>query len=88
MPPLLPLPMLSDTALPTFAPKETPEAAIEKLHREIAAAIGDESVRGKLRAAGVDPKLSGPAEVRELLEAQIISWADVIKSAKIKIEGQ
>jgi tripartite-type tricarboxylate transporter receptor subunit TctC len=78
----------ASTAYAVFALKDTPEAAVEKLHREIAAAIGDESVRTKLRAAGVDPRLSGPAEVRALLEAEIVSWAEVIKSAKIKIEGQ
>jgi tripartite-type tricarboxylate transporter receptor subunit TctC len=78
----------ASTAYAVFVPKETPETAIEKLHLEIAAAIRDENVRGKLRAAGVDPRLSGPADVRALLEAQIVSWAEVIKSAKIKIEGQ
>ena len=44
-----------------------------------------EDVANKLRAAGVEPKLSPPAEVTALLEAEIEQWARIIKSAYIQI---
>ena len=39
----------------------------------------------KLRAAGVTPKIGPPEEVTKMLEWRIPEWADVIKSAGIRI---
>jgi tripartite-type tricarboxylate transporter receptor subunit TctC len=78
----------ASTAYAVFAPVGTPKAAIERLHGEVTAAIQDETVRSKLRAAGVEPRLLGPMEVRNMLEVQIVSWAEVVKSAKIRVDGQ
>jgi tripartite-type tricarboxylate transporter receptor subunit TctC len=78
----------ASTAYAVFAPIGTPEVAMVRLYGEIAAAIKDETVHMKLRAAGIEPRLLGPMEVRNTLEVQIMSWAEVIKSGKIRIEGQ
>ena len=40
----------------------------------------------KLRAAGVEPKIGTPEDVKRLLETKIPQWAEVIKSAGIKID--
>jgi tripartite-type tricarboxylate transporter receptor subunit TctC len=78
----------ASTAYAVFAPVGTPEAAIARLHAEVAAAIKDDTVRMKFRAAGVEPQLLGPAQVKKMLELEIVSWAKVIKSANIRIDGQ
>ena len=52
---------------------------------EIGRALEDEAVQQKLRAAGVTPKIGAPEEVTKMLEWRIPEWADVIKSAGIKI---
>jgi tripartite-type tricarboxylate transporter receptor subunit TctC len=76
----------ASTTYALFAPKGTPDAIIEKLHGEIRNALQDKAVQMKFLAAGVEPKLSTPQEVTKLLEEQIVRWAEIIKTAGIKIE--
>lgn len=78
----------ASTAYALFAPAGTPDAIVARLHEEVAIAINDEAVRAKLHAAGVEPRLLGPVEVRNMLDTQIASWAEVIKSGDIRIDGQ
>jgi tripartite-type tricarboxylate transporter receptor subunit TctC len=56
--------------------------AITRLWRN---AVASRVIQEKLRAAGVEPKLSTPADVMQLLEAEIDQWARIIKSANIQI---
>ena len=49
-------------------------------------ALEIDSVQQKLRAAGVEPKIGTPDDVKRLLETKIPQWAEVIKSAGIKID--
>ena len=76
----------ASTTYAIFAPAGTPKAIIEKLHVEIKRALDDEVVQQKMRAAGVEPKIGSPGELKTLLAAKIPQWADVIKSADIKID--
>jgi tripartite-type tricarboxylate transporter receptor subunit TctC len=76
----------ASTTYAVFAPAGTSPAVINKLHAEIKRALEDETVQQKIRAAGVEPKIGSPAELKKLLEDKIPQWADVIKSADIKIE--
>jgi len=48
-------------------------------------ALDDQEVRDKLRKAGVSPKIGMPEDITRMLQRQIPQWADVIKSAGIKI---
>jgi tripartite-type tricarboxylate transporter receptor subunit TctC len=72
------------TAYAVFAPRGVPDGIIRRLYAEIGKALRSEKVRVKLRAAGVEPKLSTPADVTQLLEAEIEHWARIIKSANIE----
>jgi tripartite-type tricarboxylate transporter receptor subunit TctC len=69
-----------------LAPAGTPPEIVTKLHEEVSRALAIDTVQQKLRAAGVEPKIGAPDEVKALLEAKIHQWSDVIKSAGIKID--
>lgn len=76
----------ASTTYALFAPARTPPDIVERLFQEIKLALADESVQQKLRAAGVEPQIGSPADTTRVLETRIPQWADVIKSAGIKIE--
>ena len=72
-------------ATPVRAQVETREGIflqnqIQELKRDI------QTLRDQLRAAGVIPKAGAPAEITKMLETRIPQWADVINSAKIRID--
>ncbi|HZQ72599.1 MAG TPA: tripartite tricarboxylate transporter substrate binding protein [Burkholderiales bacterium] len=65
------------------APARTPKAVIDKLNREIVAAVSSRDVRQRLEQLGVDARAGTPAELRELLVSEIAKWGDVIERAHI-----
>jgi tripartite-type tricarboxylate transporter receptor subunit TctC len=69
-----------------FAPAATPQAVLAKLRSEVTRALEDESVRQRLRAAGVEPNLGSAEEVQRMLVARIAQWSEVIKMAGIRID--
>jgi tripartite-type tricarboxylate transporter receptor subunit TctC len=75
----------ASTTYAIFGPAGTPQAAIDWLDTEIKRALDDPDVQQKLRAAGVQPKYGAPGEITKMLQWRIPQWADVIKSAGIKI---
>ena len=66
------------------APARTPKAVIDKLNREINAAVSSQDVRQRLEQLGVDARAGTPAELRELLVSEIAKWGDVIERAHIE----
>ena len=75
----------ASTTYALFAPPGTPRDIVDWVHNQIGRALEDEAVQQKLRAAGVTPKIGAPEEVTKMLEWRIPEWADVIKSAGIRI---
>jgi tripartite-type tricarboxylate transporter receptor subunit TctC len=71
-----------------FAPAGVPTSVIGKVYDAIAEALRDDAVVIKLRAAGLEPKLMDSAEVKTVLQDQIVRWAAIVKDANIKITGQ
>jgi tripartite-type tricarboxylate transporter receptor subunit TctC len=76
----------ASTTYAVFAPSGTPKEIVDKLHGEIKTALDDESVKQRLRAAGVEPGIGSPADITRMLQARIPQWADVVKSAGIKVD--
>src|SRR5262249_7449439 len=76
----------SSTTYALFAPPGTPKDIVDKLYVEVKRALAIEPVQQKLRAAGVEPKIGAPEDVKELLAARTAQWAEVIKNAGIKID--
>jgi tripartite-type tricarboxylate transporter receptor subunit TctC len=86
------VPTVSESGVPGYrayswngmsAPAKTPRAIIDRLHREVAAAVAAPEVRQKLLGFGVDARSSSPEELQNLLVSEIKKWSAVIERAKI-----
>jgi tripartite-type tricarboxylate transporter receptor subunit TctC len=66
------------------APAKTPRPIVERLNKEVNAALASPEVRQRLQALGVEAQGSTPGEFREFLVAEIAKWRDVIERAKIE----
>ncbi len=75
----------ASTTYAIFAPAGTPNETLDWLRRQIKSALGDDGVQQRLHAAGVQPKYGTPDAIARMLDVQTPQWADVIKSAGIKI---
>jgi tripartite-type tricarboxylate transporter receptor subunit TctC len=74
-------------AVPWFglmAPAGTPQAVIDKVHRETARALALPEMRKRMAELGVDLIGNTPAEFAAAIKAEIPQWAAVIKSAGIR----
>jgi tripartite-type tricarboxylate transporter receptor subunit TctC len=65
------------------APVRTPPAVIERLNRELVAALQHPTVRQQLKELNVEPRPGTPAQASEWLQHDIRSWAQVIERAGI-----
>jgi tripartite-type tricarboxylate transporter receptor subunit TctC len=69
-----------------MAPKGTPQAIVDRLNAEINKAIDRPEVRKMWAEQGAVPMGMTPAEFGAYLEKDIAKWANVVKTANIKIE--
>jgi tripartite-type tricarboxylate transporter receptor subunit TctC len=70
----------------TVAPANTPPAIINRLHREIVAALSIPEVRERALAAGAEPFTNTPQEFAAMIREETRKWAEVIKTAGIKLQ--
>jgi tripartite-type tricarboxylate transporter receptor subunit TctC len=68
------------------APKATPAEIVERLNKEINAAIADPKIKARLADAGGTVLPGSPAEFGKLIADETEKWGKVIKSAGIKAE--
>jgi len=66
------------------APRNTPTEIIEKLNKEINAALADPKMKVRLADLGGTPLPSSPADFGKLIAEETEKWAKVIKFAGIK----
>jgi tripartite-type tricarboxylate transporter receptor subunit TctC len=66
------------------APAKTPRAIVDRLNREIGAALADPGVKEKLELQGVTARGSTPEEMRRLVVTDVEKWRRVIEQAKIE----
>jgi tripartite-type tricarboxylate transporter receptor subunit TctC len=66
------------------APAKTPRAVIDRLNKEVQAALADPAVKEKLQGLGVTARGSSPEAMRQLLVSDIDKWRKVIETAKIE----
>ena len=66
------------------APAKTPRAIVERLNKEVNAALAAPEVRQRLHGLGVEAQGSTPGEFRAFLVAEIAKWRDVIARARIE----
>jgi tripartite-type tricarboxylate transporter receptor subunit TctC len=66
------------------APKNTPAGIVEKLNREINAALADPGMKSRLADLGVVVLPGSSAEFAKLVAADTEKWVKVIRAANIK----
>jgi tripartite-type tricarboxylate transporter receptor subunit TctC len=69
-----------------LAPAGTPQAVIDKLHREMVAVLKEPATRERLEKAGLDVVGSSPAEFSARLRADLERFARIAKSLGAKAE--
>jgi len=86
------VPTLAEAGVPGYeasawngvaAPLKTPKTVIDRLNREINAAVVDPAVKQRLQDLGVDAKGSTPEQLHALLVSETAKWKKVVEAAKI-----
>jgi tripartite-type tricarboxylate transporter receptor subunit TctC len=89
------LPTMIEAGVPGFAvtqwhgllaPRATPRPVIERLHREIAAAVRHPDVASRFAVDGTEGIGSSPAEFDAHLKSEREQWAKVVKLANIRVD--
>jgi tripartite-type tricarboxylate transporter receptor subunit TctC len=68
------------------APRNTPTDIIEKLNKEINAALADPKIKARLADLGGSVLPGSPADFGKLIADETEKWGKVIRSANIKAE--
>jgi len=68
------------------APRNTAAEIVDKLNREINAAIADPGMKARLAAIGGEPLPGSPADFGKLIAEETEKWAKVVRTAGIKPE--
>ncbi len=69
-----------------LAPKGTPAAIVERLNRELKAALAAPEVRGYFTEAGIEPLGTTPTEFDAFFREERDRWARVVKDTGAKID--
>jgi len=93
---LLPdVPPLADSGLPGFAaviryglaaPPGTPRPIIDRLNKELRAALAAEDLRAKLASDGAVPEPGSPEDYAAAIDADEKKWAPIVKNLNLKFE--
>jgi tripartite-type tricarboxylate transporter receptor subunit TctC len=89
------LPTVAESGYPGFevvgwfgilAPAKTPPAIVAKLHDEIVRVLKTPDTRQRLASQGADVVASAPGEFAAYIKSETERWANVIKTAGIRVE--
>jgi tripartite-type tricarboxylate transporter receptor subunit TctC len=69
-----------------LAPAGTPPQIVQLLNREVAAILGDKDLREKMLQQGIEVEASTPDALREMINQEIVKWAQVVKEAGVRGE--
>lgn len=69
-----------------LAPVKTPRPVVERLQKEIAAALRAQQVRDRYAALGIEPVGNAPGEFTEQIRADLARWEKVVKAANLRVE--
>jgi tripartite-type tricarboxylate transporter receptor subunit TctC len=67
-----------------LAPAGTPKSVIDRLHRDITAALNAPDVRNPLLTRGIETTVSTPAEFTAYIQSETVKWGKVISAANLK----
>ena len=66
------------------APAKTPREVIERLNREINAALAQPDIRQRFQDLGMNTHGGTPEDLQQLLASEIARWRDVVAAARIE----
>ena len=69
-----------------FAPAKTPQAVIDLLYREAAAAVHSPDLQEKLKHQGLDPVVAPPDGLAARMREDARKWAKVVREAKMTVD--
>ncbi|CAB3682907.1 Bug family tripartite tricarboxylate transporter substrate binding protein [Achromobacter kerstersii] len=69
-----------------LAPAGTPPAIVEKIQRDVAAALQQEPVRAQLQAQGATPSGNTPTQFKQFMAQETVKWAEVVKTSGAKVD--
>jgi tripartite-type tricarboxylate transporter receptor subunit TctC len=69
-----------------LAPAGTPTGIVDKVAADVAKVLAMPDVKEKLAAQGMDPYVTTPAQLGDLMNKDLARYAKLIKSANIKME--
>ncbi len=86
------VPTLSESGIPGFeasswngisAPADTPAPVVQRLAKEIEAALASPEVQKELQAIGIVARSSSPAQMTQRMQADMAKWRAIIEKAGI-----
>jgi tripartite-type tricarboxylate transporter receptor subunit TctC len=86
------VPTIAEAALPGYeaiawngilAPAKTPKPVIDRIHREVVAALRAPDILEKLTSQAIDPVGNTPEEFAKIIRADVAKWAEVLKRAGV-----
>jgi tripartite-type tricarboxylate transporter receptor subunit TctC len=89
------LPTVAESGLPGFdavltyglvAPAGTPRPVIERLNKELRAALATDEVKRRLHQEGAEPMPTSPEEHAAVIDREETKWSTMIKSVGLKAE--
>ena len=69
-----------------LAPTGTPQAIVDRLHKEVSAILAAPDTKKLFQSEGADTDPMGPGEFGPFITAETAKWARVVKQANIKVE--
>ena len=69
-----------------MGPANMPKDVVERLNKEMRAALASPAVKDRFKALGAEPDPSSPEEFRELSRRETVKWAQVIKFSGAKLD--
>jgi tripartite-type tricarboxylate transporter receptor subunit TctC len=94
--PILPdVPTLAEQGIPNvsmsqwyamFAPAKTPKAVVDRLNQEINRVLAEKSVQKFIEDQGAEVETSTPAQLKTLVQKEVMRWKGVVAAAKIKLD--
>lgn len=69
-----------------LVPAATPQALIDRIHRDTVAALALPEIRDRLIALGFEPIGNTPDEFGRRIRTEMAKWGEVVRAAKIKMD--
>jgi len=69
-----------------FAPKNTPQAIVDKISADLSAALADPEVKGKMNQLGLEVQPTTPQEFADFLAKQIDQWREAVQISGAEVD--